>query len=62
MSLAGEKWSKKQDEMKKKIELCGYLQWRGHGKSGHWVRKAPADQKTGNIGGNSVFRVTVVAS
>ena len=52
---------KKQDEMKKK-ELYGYLQGRGHGNSGHWVRKAPADQNTGNIEGNSVFRVTVVAS
>ena len=62
MSLAGEKWWKKAGWNEKKIELCGYLQLRGYGKSGHWVRKAPADQKTGNIGGNSVFWVTVVAS
>ena len=52
---------KKQDEMEKN-ELCGYLQWRRHGRSGHWVRKIPANQNTGNIEGNSVFRAIVVAS
>ena len=39
---------KKQDEVGKN-ELCGYLQWRRHGRSGHWVRKIPANQNTGNI-------------
>ena len=52
---------KKQDEMEKN-ELCGYLQWRRHGRSGHWVRKIPANQNTGNIDGNPVFRAIVVAS
>ena len=52
---------KKQDEMGKN-ELRGYLQWRRHGRSGHWVRKIPADQNTGNIEGNSVFRAIIVAS
>ena len=52
---------KKQDEMKKK-KLCDYLQWRRHGKSGHWVRKVPANQNTGNIEGKSVFRAIIVAS
>ena len=52
---------KKQDQMEKN-ELCGYLQWRRHGRSGHWVRKIPANQNTGNIEGNSVFRAIVVAS
>ena len=42
----------------KKNELCGYLQWRRHGRSGHWVRKIPANHNTGNIEGNSVFRAT----
>ena len=46
----------------KKKELCGYLQWRRHGRSGHWVRKIPANHNTGNIEGNSVFRAIVVAS
>ena len=46
----------------KKNELCGYLQWRRHGRSGHWVRKIPANQNTGNIEGNPVFRTIVVAS
>ena len=45
-----------------KNELCGYLQWRRHGRSGHWVRKIPANHNTGNIEGNSVFRAIVVAS
>ena len=52
---------KKQDE-REKNELCGYLQWRRHGRIGHWVRKIPADQNTGNIEGNSVFRAIIVAS
>ena len=30
--------------------------------SGDWVRKIPADQNTGNIEGNSVFRAIIVAS
>ena len=38
-----------------KVELCVYLQWRRQGRSGHWVRKIPANQNTGNIEGNSVF-------
>ena len=46
----------------KKNELCGYLQWRRHGRSGNWVRKIPANHNTGNIEGNSVFRAIVVAS
>ena len=45
-----------------KNELCGYLQWRRHGRSGRWVRKIPANHNTGNIEGNSVFRAIVVAS
>ena len=52
---------KKQDETEKN-ELCGYLQWRRHGRSGNWVRKIPVNQNTGNIEGNSVFRAIVVAS
>ena len=52
---------KKQDEMEKN-ELCGHLQCRRHGRIGHWVRKIPADQNTGNIEGNSVFRAIIVAS
>ena len=53
----------KKSRMKwKNIELCGYLQWRGHGRSGHWVRKIPANQNTKNIEGNSVFRAIIVAS
>ena len=43
-----------------KNELCCYLQGRRHGRSGHWVRKIPANQNTGNIEGNSVFRAIVV--
>ena len=45
-----------------KNEFCGYLQWRRHGRSGHLVRKSPANQNTGNIEGNTVFRAIVVAS
>ena len=58
-------WGKlvKKSRMKwKKNELCGYLQWRRHGRIGHWVRKIPADQNTRNIEGNSVFRAIIVAS
>ena len=53
----------KKSRMKwEKNELCGYLQWTRHGRSWHWVRKIPANQNTGNIEGNSVFRAIVVAS
>ena len=47
--LTGENWWKKAG-WNGKNELCGYLQWRRHGRSGHWVRKVPApNQNTGNI-------------
>ena len=53
---------KKRGWNEKKNELCGYLQWKRHCRSGHWVRKIPANHNTGNIEGNSVFRAIVVAS
>ena len=59
--LTGENWWKKAGWNEKK-KLCDYLQWRRHGKSGHWVRKVPANQNTGNIEGKSVFRAIIVAS
>ena len=59
--LTSENWRRKQDEIEKD-ELHGYLEWRRHGGSGHWVRNIPANQNTGNIEGNSVFWAIVVVS